>query len=190
MGYKSQRPNSETRKKSEARVVGDCLLRSGLMRKRILIGLLAAVLIGVVAFFVSQPKQGTLKWHKREYLAAMDRWTGTSFGQRFRQISAQLFGVTLQPEIRRDLAEKVVFHRRALIEAGYLEQRAFTLTNGLPKDVATRASMAAQTVLPAETRQFVVFMCGNNQRAGPLTIICVRQDIAKWEELVRKADTP
>ena len=38
------------------------------VRKRIIIGLLAFLVIGVVVFFVSQPKKGSVEWHKRAYL--------------------------------------------------------------------------------------------------------------------------
>jgi len=42
------------------------------MRKRIVTGLLAIVVIGTVAFWVSQARKGSVEWHKREYLEAAD----------------------------------------------------------------------------------------------------------------------
>ena len=40
------------------------------MRKRLVIGAFAAVVIGVAALVLSQPRKGTVEYHKEEYLRA------------------------------------------------------------------------------------------------------------------------
>jgi hypothetical protein len=159
------------------------------VRKRIIIGLLAVVVSGVVAFFVSQPKKGSVEWHKREYLAAMNHWMGRSLGDRVKQLSAKVFGVP-GPELGRGRWSKVEFHRKALIEVGYLEERTFRLSNAVPKRVFAVVMKAAENVIPEERRGLVTIMSGGNRPTSPVAIICPRQDTAKWEELIRKADVP
>jgi hypothetical protein len=46
------------------------------VRKRIVTGLLV---IGVAAFFVSQPRKATVAWHKRGYLAPSTAFMGRFF---------------------------------------------------------------------------------------------------------------
>ena len=46
------------------------------MRKRIFIGLLAIVVIGVVAFFLSRPKEGSVEWYQRRFVSAQDKMFG------------------------------------------------------------------------------------------------------------------
>ena len=41
------------------------------VRKRLVIGAMAVVVIGVIAFVLSQPKDGTVEWHKREYASVV-----------------------------------------------------------------------------------------------------------------------
>src|SRR5688500_7864821 len=89
------------------------------VRKRLVIGAIAAMLIGVAAYVLSQPKEGTLEWHKREYKSHMRRIGGER--TLFDRIRSE-FGLPRRPD-------RHLEHRRALIDLGYLEERNIILTN-------------------------------------------------------------
>src|SRR5688500_6271167 len=92
------------------------------VRKRIVIGLLGIVVIGAVAFFVSQPKKGTVEWHKREYLKA-NHWGIVDEGV-FRYASQKRQNARFERK-----RERIESNRRALIELGYLEERSVIVYN-------------------------------------------------------------
>lgn len=109
------------------------------MRKRIAIGLLAVVVIGVVGFLISQPKEGSVEWHKREYFAAMDRATGNTWRDRVERVyhnirksapPAEPWGLQQQKN-----AEKMSSNFTALLRIGYLTKRRFVLNNQLGSEV-------------------------------------------------------
>jgi hypothetical protein len=156
------------------------------MRKRIVIGLLAVVVIGVMAYFVSQPqpKRGSVEWHKREFVrardgkpmmlrlrAAWDRFT--SHGNKWR--AADYW--------RR--SEGMQSNRTALIRLGYLEERTFVVSNRPVNEVISNAWFNAATNIDVD------FIRVNTRRGtNMIEVSTVRGDISKWEELIRNADVP
>ena len=62
------------------------------MLRRFTIGLLAVVVIGVMAFILSQPKRGSIEWHKREYLDAWKRLNEGTFADKVKQILNRIAG--------------------------------------------------------------------------------------------------
>jgi hypothetical protein len=144
MGKKSEGRILEIRNESGARVVGNGLISYRLMRKRIVIGLLAIVMIGVLVSFMSQPKKGTVEWHKMrferhqtEYLEARDQ--NTWFDRLKRkyhkltktpptpQTTAQFHA---QLKIMEKTLDKMRHHRDALTRLGYFTEQRFTLVPG------------------------------------------------------------
>jgi hypothetical protein len=98
-----------------------------LMRKRIVIACIAVVVIGVVAVWLSQPKRGSVEYHKREYQAAFRKGAlGELVLDR---------GVSAIDRIDwRFRRKRIDFHRDALIAAGYFEQKEFIFSNRGPRD--------------------------------------------------------
>ena len=44
------------------------------MRKRLVIAAIAvAALTGIAAYVLSQPRQGTVEWHKKEYFSSLEQ---------------------------------------------------------------------------------------------------------------------
>src|SRR5215207_9499521 len=114
------------------------------MRKRIIIGLLAVVVIGVVVFFLSQPKKGSVEWHKREYLASRESrkfedWIGRG-----------------PPVIRNAYWDRKwkrgEFHHHQLINLGYLEERIFVISNRPTRDVMRAVFRGLPDVFPNDSR--------------------------------------
>ena len=152
------------------------------MRKRIIIGLLAVVVIGVVVFLISGPKRGTLEWHKREYLAELDRLYGReSLVKRFARVIHEWTGMGQ----RIGQTERgVVAQENALIKLGYLERREVILTN-LPIGNAFQAiGREAATGIPGLCRITA------GEKTNVVVVTALREDMPKWEELIRKLDVP
>src|SRR6185503_5712613 len=92
------------------------------MRKRVVIGVLAIIGAGVLLFALSQPKRGSVEWHKREYEAA----TQGSLKFRLKNLWWQIRG---EDRRSRMISEERNEHQQALIHLGYLEQREFVISN-------------------------------------------------------------
>jgi len=95
------------------------------MRKRTLIGAMAVAVIGVAAYFLSQPRKGTLEYHKKGFLRAknswlLGKWLAKPAMSRLNRVYCQY------------KAERAVFHEEALIELGFLHYRTFALSNSQP----------------------------------------------------------
>ena len=103
------------------------------MRKRIIIGLLAIAVIGVVAVFVAQPKKGTLEWHKREYLSAWKILHEETWAERVKALYYRVTKTVRPTPIwgdREEQAEvKLRANQTALIRLGYFAQHRVALSN-------------------------------------------------------------
>lgn len=90
---------------------------------KLIIGLLTGVVIGVVALSVMQPK-GTVEWHKREYLAAMDRAAKRTWLDKLRPAYAWITQTKADPGDRRvALFEKLKKHENHLVALGFLQAK-------------------------------------------------------------------
>jgi hypothetical protein len=158
------------------------------VRKRIAIALLIVSVIGIATYFVSQPKKGSVEWHKREYLRATEeawriglkpRWSDKIVNH-WRQLRGQ-------PNI--NYHAEVADHQEALIGLGYLQVRTFVVSNRPVDYVASniwfRASVETRTnILDSFSRMSTA------RGANLIDIVARKDDMPKWEEMVRQADVP
>jgi hypothetical protein len=149
------------------------------VRKRLVIGAIAVAVIGVTAYILSQPKEGTLEWHKREYENHMQRITGKR--TLFDRIRSE-FGLPPRPDRHKE-------HRRALIDLGYLEERNIILTN-----LTNNREGFSKALVQWATNEFPqnwlwAFGVSSN---NVLFIRAERHSMKKWEEAARRfeADVP
>jgi hypothetical protein len=156
------------------------------MRKRIAIGLLGAVVIGMVAFFLSQPTKGSVEWHKREYLDAWKRLNEQTLTDKVKHFLNRIAGrkVTRQVWPRED-HERVQSHRAALLTLGYLDQQAFDFTNCSRAQVLSSPAFAFAH--RGSQREFVMVTI---QDTNTLHIIALREDMPLFVEAIRKVDKP
>jgi len=159
------------------------------VRKRIVTGLLILAVLGVVAVVLTRPKEGSIAWHKREYLSAYEG----SWEQRAEKGLNRLFGKPTPswPAGRWDLIEK---HQRALIELGYLEERKLVLSNraGNVMAVAANTVRANRSADPGlerlrDTHRFIFVSA---PETNTLVIVAPRDDMPVLVEVIRKADVP
>ena len=164
------------------------------MRKRIVTGW---VMIGLAAFFVSQPRKGTVAWHKRKCLEA---WYGQ---QRLEIARAKVSGflgfpINAQSRLERENSD-VLAHTRALVKLGHLETRTF-FVNGDPLNAMSYAASA--WLWPAKSSVYarslstnaiaIVIEHGEDievvklQVASPnsVTVSAADSDLSRWEQIM------
>jgi hypothetical protein len=141
------------------------------VRKRLVIGALAAIVIGFAAYVLSQPKEGTVEWHKRRYEKEMHRIDGK--GTLFDRIRSE-FGLPSRPSRHME-------HRQALIDLGYLEERQIILTNN-PEGFSAALIQWATNELPRDR------LWAFGVRSNVMFIRAERHNMKKWEEAVRRID--
>lgn len=141
------------------------------------------MVIGVVAFFVSQPKRGSVEWHKREYLAARN---GTLY-DRVGYFCYRVTGIILPDwpwggrQVQR-MEDQMRTNKWALIDLEYLGEYVIPLTH--------RASDEVIAVLPKPTAKQAPFTQIRPEKKDEIFISAPRQDMPKWRELIRQADVP
>jgi hypothetical protein len=161
------------------------------VRKRIVIGLLAVVVIGVVAFFLWQPKKGSVEWRKKEYLAARKRLFNDTWADRMRTVYHR---ITKTPHSRRqisaaewdELTRRMQESWRSLVALGYLKRHEFYLAHQ-PKSRAHLLERAALTQFPPDA----IWSVGGGEGAENLLVVyATSNDLPKWQKLVGRFDLP
>jgi hypothetical protein len=95
---------------------------------------LAVVVIGVLATWLSQPKRGSVEWHKREYRDARMRvlqreglWQGVR-AFCYRSLGKRV--PTMTNAERQAVHKRIGEHEEALVRMGFLERRKVTNRTG------------------------------------------------------------
>ena len=162
------------------------------MRKRVVIGVLAIIGIGVLVFVLSQPKPGTVEYHKREYRAAREEMFGRKWYSSIARVVRKVISI---PQRQRSLSlseaqalqQRQTAARDALIKLGYLVERRFTLSNQPAQSIIGPVLVSARDVIPQETRYYTCVLLAESNL---IVLAAAPADVPKWEELIRKADGP
>ena len=157
------------------------------MRKRIVIGLLIVSVIGIAAFFFSQPKKGTVEWHKSEYLAASGGAVRPNLVKSTLGWFVGLDQSVLQNEERERVAQKAESHRAALVKLGYLSERRFAITNRTFNEFL-KATLAGRSQLSRGQPSWAV-----RESVAPTNVLVVTglpEIVSQYDALIRKADVP
>lgn len=86
------------------------------VRKRLVIGAIAAVVIGVAAYVLSQPRKGTVEWHRRGYLRAVEQVFEESLLERVTHIVENVAGIPLSGDGQEEAFNQ---HMRFLVTTGF-----------------------------------------------------------------------
>jgi type II secretory pathway component GspD/PulD (secretin) len=145
------------------------------MRKRLVIGLIALVVLGGAVYLFSQPRRGGVDYHKEQFVkenrvgTARDKWI---------LAHAPDFVAELYVSRRVKRAE---FHRDALIKFGYLEEREFLFTN---------RSAIEWWESPQKGEITSDFTDVVRVTTNKIIILAPREDMPRWEKLLRQVDAP
>jgi hypothetical protein len=145
--------------------------------------LLAVVVIGIAVYLLSQPKEGSVEWHKREYRSAR-----MSLAAATRSVSN---GAPVQPLTRSErqpLVNKLYAHEEALLAAGFLAKRELPL-NGADATPVIMELASESAIEGYASGRLKVDVRGTNI-VDTLVLTAPSNDLPKWEALIRKADGP
>jgi len=164
------------------------------MRKRIVIGLLAVVVIGVAAFFVSQPMEGTVEWYKRRFVSAQDKMFGRTWFTPVEKLFCKITGrpprmVKLGNDEYQTLHSQMNGCRIGLVELGYMVERRFSVSNN-PNVLLNNVWVNSAKVIPLRHARFTQISTSTNDGTNAVVITAVAEVLPKYGELVRKADGP
>lgn len=160
------------------------------MRKRIVIGLLAIVVIGVSAFFALQPRRGSVEWHKREYRAARNEMFEVCW---YKPVRDWYYGITkkrqrgLSSSEIRALTARQMASRKGLTDLGFLVERSFTVSNRSAQLAAQSVIGRARNVIPQEHFYYTDVLLA---QSNTLILAVMPEDVPTWEKLVREVDVP
>jgi hypothetical protein len=159
------------------------------VRKRIIIGLLAVVVIGVGVFFLSQPKKGSVEYHKREYLATLDKLFGRRWVDRVWSYldKAGARRERLSSEEKDGLELRLVRHQRSLIDLGFLVERQFPVSNVSASNVQREISWTWLSRL-GEERTLFTWVKGNPGTTNTVRVIGRAEHMPFWESLIGEFD--
>jgi hypothetical protein len=100
------------------------------MRKRLVIGAIALLVIGVAAYVLSQPQKGTVEWHKRNYLRAAKTVRGQTLSARMSALYYRMRKTSpVETATELDAEQRLRSSQRHLIQLGYFSQQRFVLNS-------------------------------------------------------------
>lgn len=90
------------------------------------------MVIGVAAYFLSQPRRGSVEYHKREYLKTVARWEEKRIVDRLKDAYYRMRNVTPDRDMNTFMANLDTMHHHAacLVRLGYLAEFQYASTNG------------------------------------------------------------
>ena len=156
------------------------------MKKRLVIGAIAVVVIGVATYVLSRPKQGTVDWHKGRF----DHRMRQSAGGTFRFLALRLFNRRGLAALRRapnyiDASMQLDPDYEALLRLGFLVKNNYRFTNQTV-NVDGRWIGQVYKSLSEESAHFSSFGIWD----GKLFVIAPREDISVWERFIAAEDSP
>ena len=155
------------------------------MRKRIAIGLLLVSVVGVVVFFVSQPRKGSLEWHEQKYERLMREIEGRTLKHRGLVLWRKATGTRMSSRDldRTDQIKQMLEHWRSLLECGYFVERRFVVKDA---DARAKISVEWKNMIP-KNRQNYTQLCGVVD-TDALLVIGRPKDMPLWEHIIREGN--
>jgi hypothetical protein len=153
------------------------------VRKRLVIAAIAVLVVGPVAYLLSLPRNGSVEWHKREYLKARD---GSRLVNNLKADWYRMGGPRPKPRAKNpDTVAEMEIHERALIALGYMEERKLEAGFGGPHALtalsgafAMNGTLRGKVIVEKPIARIVEV--GSNF----VVVRSAREDMPKWEAVV------
>jgi hypothetical protein len=158
-----------------------------IVRKWILIGVLVVIIGSVLVYAISKPREGSLGFHKQEYVAARKAVKGQTLRLRLRKWYAVVTGSSYRVDVFEwgDDIDRMRQHQKALIDLGYLGQDTVEVRTPLSKSLLAKVNRLAEDAIPSGRAKYAQI---DSMDLTNITVIAPREDVAKWLEVIRKAD--
>ena len=157
------------------------------MRNSVVAGVML-VAVGVSAYLFSQPRKGTVDYHKLQYLRATSREPfrihAKNLWERLRGSSAGHISFEL---VSYEDQEK---HQRKLIKLGYLIEREFVVSNRPAEWVADDVMKGWPVRERTGKRVDEDFSDVSDRGTNVVVVICRAKDLLVFSNEVRQADIP
>ena len=164
------------------------------MRKRIVIGVIAAVVIGVAAYVLSklsQPRNGSVEWHKAKYMKCFRRMHGNTVWERTERLAKRFVGIApvtntqTKGQLRAETEAR--YHLSALVRLGYLAERRYVITNRSLNDVLGRTYRERRVL---GRKYMPLYLTERVQGADQLSVVALPEVASRYDEMIRKAEVP
>jgi hypothetical protein len=157
------------------------------MRKRIAIG--AALVIGVAAYVLSQPKEGTVEYHKTRFLVGMKKAAGeTRWDKALRFVNRKIgSGLQTRPDYV-ELEKQIDGDYEALLQLGFLVTRYYVFTNSALNIDAPWINEVYLAI--PEERMYLSRFGEADVGSNVLFVTAPPPDIPIWEKFISQADVP
>ena len=157
------------------------------MRKRVVLTAIVAVVIGVAAYVISQPRKGTIEWHKAKFMKCFNRmWNDTLWG-RTERLAKRLVGFPPPPTPHPGAATEARSHLSALVALGYLAERRYVITNRSLNDVLGQTYQRRRVL---GRKHHPLHLTERVEGADQLAIVALPEVALQYDDLIRQADVP
>jgi len=154
--------------------------------KRLLIAVIAIAAITVAVLIVSEPKEGSVEWHKGKYLVAWKRANGEDWRCRVvafarkRNLRAADFLLPSFAEIT-SLDEEASLHRDALVRLGYLVEKDIAFSIGAPDVLGI-----VDTIQPRTEDEWLTYFTRSPLDTNAVRVFAPRANPKVWEKYFQK----
>jgi hypothetical protein len=137
--------------------------------------------IGVAAYMLSQPREGTVEWHKKRFERKAEQSLGGTL--LLRVLKPRGLARLRRMPNHVESAAQLDPDYEALLRLGFLVKNTYRLTNK-PVNLDGRWIMQVYSALPEERACFSSF----GSSADSIFVIAPAQDIPIWEQFIARED--
>ena len=153
------------------------------MRKWVLIGVIAIVAFSGIVFVIVRPKKGSVEYHKKAFLEAhyTEPWVHNILARAPKELRSAYF---------RRKEDEIDFHRRSLVELGFLAEQVFVISNQPTGQVADLLRFEVAVQGGSLYSGQINFAVVREETTNSIRVIGLRNRMDELVELVRKCDVP
>lgn len=155
------------------------------MRKRIVIGVIAVVGIGVGAYVFSERKIGTVAYHQERYRAIYNDGQAT----RVEAIIMRFGPRRLKLAYFENRMRRLDSHRRAMGKHGDLVEKEFVLSSRTAREVAQRLQTAVHEMF-AYSHDGFSYGVVNAVTTNKIVVIDTPKRMERWSDVISFIDVP
>jgi hypothetical protein len=153
------------------------------MKKRIVIATLVAVVIGIAAYMLSEPKEGTVEYHQQQFRRIYNDGRPGRIGRAILRYAPD----RLKVAYLRNRWRHLDFHRRAMVKRGYLVEEVFILSFRPAPEVANRLQPAVHDMF-AYSHDGFSYGAVDALATNKLMVIDTPKRMERWSNVVANID--